>query len=169
MPQLRYMTPAEISAAESLGSSAEAWSQVRVSEDFTPFQLLQSHLEGTVEIGSGARIIRSRVCNYRIGEGALIEGVTALECRRRSTFGNGVGVATMNECGGRTVRIFDRMSAQIAYLMAVYRHRPQTVAALERMVEAYAEAGASEMGSVGRNTRIVGAKFIREVRIGDEV
>lgn len=169
MPQLRYMTPAEISAAESLGSSAEAWSQVRVSEDFTPFQLLQSHLEGTVEIGSGARIIRSRVCNYRIGKGALIEGVTALECRRRSTFGNGVGVATMNECGGRTVRIFDRMSAQIAYLMAVYRHRPQTVAALERMVEAYAEAGASEMGSVGRNTRIVGAKFIREVRIGDEV
>lgn len=169
MPQLRYMTPAEISAAESLGSSAEAWSQVRVSEDFTPFQLLQSHLEGRVEIGSGARIIRSRVCNYRIGEGALIEGVTALECRRRSTFGNGVGVATMNECGGRTVRIFDRMSAQIAYLMAVYRHRPQTVAALERMVEAYAEAGASEMGSVGRNTRIVGAKFIREVRIGDEV
>ncbi len=169
MPQLRYMTPAEISAAESLGSSAEAWSQVRVSEDFTPFQLLQSHLEGTVEIGSGARIIRSRVCNYRIGEGALIEGVTALECRRRSTFGNGVGVATMNECGGRTVRIFDRMSAQVAYLMAVYRHRPQTVAALERMVEAYAEAGASEMGSVGRNTRIVGAKFIREVRIGDEV
>lgn len=163
------MTPAEISAAESLGSSAEAWSQVRVSEDFTPFQLLQSHLEGTVEIGSGAHIIRSRVCNYRIGEGALIEGVTALECRRRSTFGNGVGVATMNECGGRTVRIFDRMSAQIAYLMAVYRHRPQTVAALERMVEAYAEAGASEMGSVGRNTRIVGAKFIREVRIGDEV
>ena len=85
MPQLRYMTPAEISAAESLGSSAEAWSQVRVSEDFTPFQLLQSHLEGTVEIGSGARIIRSRVCNYRIGEDALIEGVTALECRRRST------------------------------------------------------------------------------------
>ena len=169
MPQLRYMTPAEISAAESLGSSAEAWSQVRVSEDFTPFQLLQSHLEGTVEIGSGARIIRSRVCNYRIGEGALIEGVTALECRRRSTFGNGVGVATMNECGGRTGRIFDLMAAQIAYLMAVYRHRPQTVAALERMVEAYAEAGASEMGSVGRNTRIVGAKFIREVRIGDEV
>lgn len=59
---------------------------------------------------------------------------------------------------GRTVRIFDRMSAQIAYLMAVYRHRPQTVAALERMVEAYAEAGASEMGADVRNTRIVGAR-----------
>lgn len=163
------MTPAEIAAAESLGCTAEAWSQVTVSEDFTPSQLLQSHFGGRVEIASGARIIRSRVCNYRIGEGALIEGVTALECRCRSTFGNGVGVATMNECGGRTVKIFDGMSAQVAYLMAVYRHRPKAIAALERMIDAYAESRASEMGSIGRQSRIVGAKFIREVRIGDDV
>ena len=40
----------------------------------------------------------------------------------------------MNECGGRTVKIFDTMSAQVAYVMAIYRHRPQTIAALERMV-----------------------------------
>lgn len=161
------MTPAETAAVEALGSSAEAWLQVRVSDDFTPSQLVQSHLEGTVEIGSGARIVRSRIRNYRIGEGALVEGVTALECRRRSTFGNGVGVATMNECGGRTVKIFDGLTAQTAYLMAVYRHRPKTMAALEAMVDAYAEANASEMGSVGAKSRIVGAKFIREVRIGD--
>ena len=169
MPQFRNMTPAEIAAVESLGSSAEAWSQVSVADDFTPFQLLQSHLEGKVVVGSGARIIRSRVCNYHIGEGALVEGVTALECRRRSTFGNGVGVATMNECGGRTVKIYDRLSAQAAYLMAVYRHRPQTMAALEKMVDDYAEARASQTGSVGKGSRIVGARFIREVRIGDNV
>ena len=163
MPQFRNMTPAEIAAVESLGSSAEAWSQVSVADDFTPFQLLQSHLEGKVVVGSGARIIRSRVCNYHIGEGALVEGVTALECRRRSTFGNGVGVATMNECGGRTVKIYDRLPAQAAYLMAVYRHRPQTMAALEKMVDDYAEARASQTGSVGKGSRIVGARFIREV------
>jgi len=163
MPQFRNMTPAEIAAVESLGSSAEAWSQVSVADDFTPFQLLQSHLEGKVVVGSGARIIRSRVCNYHIGEGALVEGVTALECRRRSTFGNGVGVATMNECGGRTVKIYDRLSAQAAYLMAVYRHRPQTMAALEKMVDDYAEARASQTGSVGKGSRIVGATVrIRE-------
>lgn len=57
MPQFRNLTPAEIAAVESLGSSAEAWSQVSVTDDFTPFQLLQSHLEGKVVIGSGARII----------------------------------------------------------------------------------------------------------------
>ena len=71
------MTPAEIAAVESLGSSAEAWSQVSVADDFTPFQLLQSHLEGKVVVGSGARIIRSRAVSYtHLGAGA-----SAILCR----------------------------------------------------------------------------------------
>ncbi len=169
MTSLRTLTQAEISTLESLGNTAEDWAQIRVAEDFQPHQLLQNHFEGIVEITSGARVIRSRVCNYRIGEGSLITGVTALECRRRSAFGNGVGVATMNECGGRTVKIFDTMSAQVAYVMAVYRHRPQTIAALERLIDAYTESRSAEIGEVGRNCRIVGARFIREVRIGNDV
>lgn len=169
MSVFRNLTPEEIAAVEASGTTAEAWPQISVSEDFTPSQLLQSRLEGYVEIASGARIVRSRVCNYRIGEGALVESVTALECRHRSAFGNRVGVSTMNECGGRTVRIYDTMSAQIAYVMAVYRHRERTIDALEKMVGAYAEARSSETGEVGRNSRIVGARFIREVRIGDDV
>ena len=100
MTPFRKLTSAETAALEALGNSAEDWSKVLVSEDFKPFQLLQSHLEGDVEIAAEARIVRSRVANYRIGTGSLVEGVTALECRRRSAFGNGVGVATMNECGG---------------------------------------------------------------------
>lgn len=169
MNPLRKLTSSETASLEALGNSAEDWSKVLVAEDFQPFQLLQSHLEGNIELAAGARIIRSRVANYHIGPGSLVEGVTALECRRRSSFGNGVGVATMNECGGRTVKIFDRMSAQTAYIMAVYRHRPQTIAAFEKMVGAYAEGRSSEMGEVGSRCRIVGARFIREVRIGDDV
>ena len=169
MTAMRTLTATEIAALQVLGNSAEEWSQIRVAEDFRPEQLLRSHFEGRVEIASGARVIRSRVRNYRIGEGSLVESVTALECRHRSAFGNGVGVATMNECGGRTVRIFDTMSAQVAYVMAVYRHRPQTIAALERLIDAYAESRSAEIGEVGRNCRIVGARFIREVRIGNDV
>ena len=92
MTPFRKLTSAETAALEALGNSAEDWSKVLVSEDFKPFQLLQSHLEGDVEIAAEARIVRSRVANYRIGTGSLVEGVTALECRRRSAFGNGVGV-----------------------------------------------------------------------------
>ncbi|MDE5694481.1 MAG: DUF4954 family protein, partial [Alistipes sp.] len=96
-----------------------------------------------------------------------VEDVTALECRRRSMFGNGVKVATMNECGGRTVTVCDKLSAQTAYLLAVYRHRPKLVAALEKMIREYAETRASEMGETGRDCRIAGARFVREVRMGD--
>lgn len=169
MTSFRTLTAEEIRALEALGNTAEEWSQIRVSEDFHPGQLQQNRFEGRVEIASGARVTRSKVHNYRIGEHSLVEGVTALECRHRTTFGNGVGVATMNECGGRTVKIFDTMSAQVAYVMALYRHRPQTIATLERMVDSYAESRTSELGEVGRNCRIIGARFIREVRIGNEV
>lgn len=165
----RSLTAAEIAALEALGNSAEAWDGVSVSDDFQPRQLLQSHFGGRVEIASGARVVRSRVANYRLGEGVLVESVTVLECRHRSAFGNSVGVATMNECGGRTVKIYDTMSAQVAYVMAVYRHRPQTLAALERMIDRYAGERSSEMGEVGRDSRLVGARFIREVRIGNGV
>lgn len=169
MSKFRKINATEIATVEALGSSAEDWSQVTVTEDFEPMQLLQSHLEGCVEIGSGARIVRSRVKNYRIGEGSLVEQVTALECRHESTFGNGTPVATINECAGRTVHICDTLSAQAAYVMAMYRHRPQTIAAMESMVAAVAAARRSTIGTVGRNCRLIGARFIREVRIGDNV
>ncbi|MDE6070464.1 MAG: DUF4954 family protein, partial [Alistipes sp.] len=105
----------------------------------------------------------------RLGVGTLVEGVTSMVCRHRSTFGNGTQVAAMNECGGRTVKITDNLSAQTAYLAAVYRHRPQLVAALESMADDYAESRAAELGETGRDCRIVGARFIREVRMGDRV
>lgn len=167
MSLFHKLTAEQIASVEAFGSSADDWSQVLVSVDFQPAQLQKSHLAGQVEIASGARIVRSSVHNYRIGEGSLVEGVTLLECRHRSAFGNGVQVATMNECGGRTVKIYDRMSAQVAYLMALYRHRPQLIAALSAMIDDYAARQSSEMGEVGCNCRIVGARFIREVRIGD--
>lgn len=163
------MTAAEIAAAEKNGTTAEDWSQIAVSEGFDPAQVERSRLEGRVEIGEGARIVRSRVKNYRIGPGTLVEDVTALECRRRTTFGNGVKAATMNECGGRAVAICDRLSAQTAYLLAVYRHRPKLIETLEKIIGDYAETRASETGETGRDCRIRGARFIRETRLGDGV
>ncbi|MEG2614686.1 MAG: DUF4954 family protein, partial [Alistipes sp.] len=169
MSKFRNLTDREIAAVEALGTSAEDWSRVTVAQDFAPSQLLLSRLEGSVEIASGACIHHSRVQNYRIGERSFVEQITALECRHESTFGNGVPVATMNECAGRTVHICEQLSAQAAYIMAIYRHRPQTIAALERMAATVADQRRSMMGTVGRDCRLLGARFIREVRIGDRV
>lgn len=166
---MRNLTPNEIEAVERLGTTADDWSQILVEDNFRPEQLRQSRLEGRVELGEGAKIIRSYVANYRIGRGSLVEQVTALQCRTESTFGGGVGVAAMNECEGRTVHICDRLSAQTAYMMALYRHRPRLIEALEQMVNKEAERNRSTMGQVGEECTISGARFIREVRIGNRV
>lgn len=166
---MRRLTAAEIEAVRALGTTADDWSKIAVSEDFDPAQLQQSRLSGVVELGSGARIIRSFVCNYRIGRDSLVEQVTELRCREASSFGNGVMVATMNECEGRTVKICDRMSAQTAYMMAIYRHRPLLIERLEAMAEAVAAERRDTIGTVGERSTVSGARFLREVRIGNDV
>ncbi len=169
MSELRNLTAAERVAVESGGSSAADWSQIYVAGDFSPAQIVQSRLEGRVELASGARITRSLVRNYRLGEGAAVECTALLECRHESSFGNGTAVATVNECGGRTVRIFDSMSAQTAYIAALYRHRPALAERLDRMAEEIAVERRAETGEVGAGSRITGAGIIREVRIGRNV
>jgi len=169
MKKFRNLTPAEIARLETAGSSAEDWNAIFVTEDFSASQIANSRFGGTVRIGSGAHVSDSVVRNYTLGDRAVVENVTALECRRRSSFGNGTGVATMNECGGRTVRIFDTMSVQTAYIAAVFRHRPRLIEAIDRMVEEYARKRESDTGEIGDDSRIVGARFIREVRIGRNV
>ncbi len=169
MTELRNLTPAEIERLKDRNVSAAEWFSIRVSEDFTPSQLTQCRLEGTVEIESGVTITYSRVSNYHIGAGTLIDGVEHLTCRHRSPFGNGVEVAPINECRGRRIRIFESLTAQIAYLGCIYRHRPLLIEALDRMAMTSARDLSSEMGRIGRNCRLTGARSIREVCLRDEV
>ena len=166
---MRQLTPAEIAAAQRLGTTADDWSKVCVAEDFRPEQLRQSCLCGTVELGSGAEIIGSAVSNYRIGARTRIEGCTAVQCRRHSAFGNGTAVAAINENGGRTLRICAATSAQTAYMAAVWRHRPQLAEALDTLARRIADDLADTVGTIGADCRITGTRFIREVRIGDRV
>ncbi|MEG1645181.1 MAG: DUF4954 family protein [Alistipes sp.] len=165
----RDLTDIEIVHLEALGNHAESWKQLKVAQDFDPIQLQRNSFIGAVFIGSRVKICDSKIKNYRIGDNSSIENVTALECRKASSFGNGVGVATMNECGGRTVKIYETLSAQIAYILAVYRHRTQTIAILEQMIEDFTRTHTAEIGEVGCHCQLTGARFIREVKIGDNV
>lgn len=138
-----------------------------VSEDFSPEQLRNVRFEGDVTIGSNTVISYSKICNYSIGDNCYIDSVLRLECRHDSLFGGGVMVSAVNENGGRSVPIYNNLTAQIAYLMAMMRNRPEMIAELERKVNAEVERHRSSVGRVGDNVRILGVKFIREVNIGD--
>ncbi len=165
----RVLSPEEILRLEQRGNRAEDWSQVVVSTDFCPEQVCDCRFEGRVEIGANTTLIGSTIHNYRFGEGCHIEQVLRMECRHRSGFGNGVKVAAMNENEGRSVKIYERLSAQTAYLLALYRHRPRLIQQLEAWIEAYTESHSDTLGEVGAGSRILGARFIREVRIGKGV
>ena len=83
-----------------------------------------------------------------------------------SSFGNGTEVAVLNESGGRSVRIWDRLSAHEAYIIALYRHRFIAVRKIEKMVEEYAKSVSSGRGRIGRGSKLLNCRKIRNVKIG---
>ena len=111
--------------------------------------------------------VKNYIANYDIGESTFIENVDIILVDKKSRFGNGVEVSVLNETGGREVMIHDHLSAHQAYIMALYRHRPLLIERMKAIIEAYADAYASERGTIGNRVTIVNAGYIKNVRIGD--
>ena len=121
------------------------------------------------EVGDDAHLynIHNYIANYHIGRETCIENVNAILVDGKTTFGNGVRVPVMNEGGGREIPIFNELSASLAYILTLYRHRPKMIHELEKQIDAYAEAQASDHGYIGDHVRILNCGSIKNVRIGD--
>lgn len=111
--------------------------------------------------------VKNYIANYEIGAYTFIENVDIILVDKKSRFGNGVEVSVLNETGGREVMIHDRLSAHQAYIMALYRHRPQLIERMKTLIEAYADEHASDIGTIGSHVTIVNSGYIKNVRIGD--
>ena len=111
--------------------------------------------------------VKNYIANYEIGSGTFIENVDIILTDGTSTFGNGVEVSVLNETGGREVLIYDRLSAQQAYIMALYRHRPGLIASLKELIGKYVASVTSGTGRIGSEVMIADAGYIKNVRIGD--
>ena len=122
-----------------------------------------------VSVGDNTLVenITDYIANYNIGSDCYIENVDLLYTDGNCPFGNGVEVAVLNETGGREVKIYDRLSAQTAYILAMYRHQPEVIGALNRMIEDYTASVTSQRGTIGNKVKIRNAKVIHGVRIGD--
>ena len=121
------------------------------------------------EVGDDAHLynIHNYIANYHIGSNTCIENVNAIVVDGRTKFGNGVRVPVMNEGGGREIPIFNELSASLAYILTLYRHRPKMIREVERLIDAYADAQASDHGYIGDHVRILNCGSIKNVRIGD--
>ena len=111
--------------------------------------------------------VKNYIANYVIGDNTFIENVDIILTDCCSSFGNGVEVSVLNETGGREVMMYDRLSAQTAYVMALYRHRPLMVEKLREAIGRYVESISSDVGTIGSNVVIADAGYIKNVKIGD--
>ena len=111
--------------------------------------------------------VKNYIANYEIGHDTFIENVDIILTDCVSCFGNGVEVCVLNETGGREVMIFDHLTAQTAYVMALYRHRPEMIARLRGMITRYVESVSSSVGVIGSNAVIVDSGYIKNVKVGD--
>lgn len=120
------------------------------------------------EIGDDVFVdkVHNYIANYRIEAGTYIENVNLILVDGESAFGNGVKVPVMNEGGGREIPIYDNLSAPLAYILTLYRHRPELIQNLQKMIDAYANKQKSAKGNIGKNVLIVNCGSIRNVRIG---
>lgn len=121
-----------------------------------------------VTVGNGCYIknVHNYIANYTIGDETFIENVDSIVVDGKTRFGNGVEVSVLNETGGREVAISDKLSAQLAYIMAMYRHRPELAVRLREIADYYSDKHASETGDIADHVTIMNVGTITNVRIG---
>ncbi len=120
-------------------------------------------------------VIHDNVClsdikflkNYEIQSGAVIQNVSALTVTGESSFGNGTEIEVFNEGGGRELPIYDKLSAQIAYMMVSYRHDNEFIKKLTAIIKKYTDNCKSATGVIGANAKIINCGTLRNINIGE--
>jgi len=120
------------------------------------------------EIGNNPFIkdVKNYIANYRIGNNIIIENIGHLAVEGTSTFGNGTCVEAINEGGGREITIYDGLSAQIAYILSLYRHRDKVIKYIKEFIQSYTEDIRSSTGLVGDGVEMINCRSIKNVNIG---
>ena len=134
---------------------------------FRPAGIYDSYLNNCT-VGADVFINQVRyLVNYRIGDHVIIDDVAELLVSGETHFGNGTELDVLNEGGGRGLPIFEGLTAQIAYLIVVYRHKPVLQKKLTALIEAFASSRTSSVGEIGSHARITHSNSIRSVAIGE--
>lgn len=191
----RNFTPDEIYILEKQGCRADNWMNIVVRDPFDPNRIWHTTFEGENVLGStdgsskeefknsegifNSRIINCEIGdnvsiahvkhmeNYRIGNGCVLKDIGLLAVSGETHFGNGTEVEVLNEAGGRSMPIFDTLSAQIAWLVVRCRHDEQLISHLLKMIADYTETKQSKKGIVGHQAVIRRCSEIQNVFIGD--
>ena len=111
--------------------------------------------------------IHDVTANYEIKNECFITNVGTLSATSGSAFGNGILAAAVNENGGRKIPIFEELSAQLAYILAFYKHFIDLQEIILTQIEKFCNRQKKlTRGIIGEHTKIVNCKTILNVKIG---
>ena len=186
---MRNLNQEEIKQLEKQNCIADDWSRIQVDKEFNVKYVNSVRFYGDIKVGKlGGSVELSKgiikyssienadifnceignnvyisdvklLSNYKIGDQTIIENVGQLSIEGESTFGNGYELEILNEGGGRELKIFDKLTAQIAYLLVLYRHDVKLIKSIETMIDEYVEDMKSNIGTIGENCRILNTKM----------
>lgn len=164
----RVLTETEMLQMKQQGCRVDDWTTITVSQGFTADKLYNCHFGANIYIGNNVCIsgVRGVLSDYEIYDDAYIQDVGEIICPKSSSFGNGVEVVVVNEGGGREVPIFEGITSQIAYVIAMYRNRKATIEKLAGMIAQIVTEHTSDRGVIGQGARITGCGTIDSVRVG---
>ncbi|MCY3023903.1 MAG: DUF4954 family protein, partial [Planctomycetota bacterium] len=97
---------------------------------------------------------------------AVVEDVGVVESTPGAAFGCGTVVDALNEGGGRGVTLYPELSAQVAYILSLHRHRPELIRKIESMIAARVARAKAGRGTIGAHAQVRGVQTIRNVAIG---
>lgn len=112
--------------------------------------------------------IGSHLLRCDIGEECYLSNVGLIATTEGATYGQGVALSVMNEGGDGNVVLCDALSSQLADLMVRCARDKEAWPSLRAMAEDYADGRRPERSLVGYRVRIVGARELTNVCIGDD-
>ena len=162
------MNNEEIEILERQGCFSTDWSRVEIAEGTDLSRIRNVYFSGPVRIGKGSEIINvpGGISNVRIGDYVRIINVARIENSSNASFGVGTDVAVLDETGGRPVRIYPGISAQIAAIAA--RMPEYATERLFPMIDRHIAEMKSEerdMPEIGDGAQIFDCGPISDVRV----
>lgn len=187
----------EVTVLKQNGCHADDWDRIRVTRGFQPDRVRNvcfvgknslGIFDGTIELEEGESvpcgiynstlhdtIIEDNVfiasvqflSRYRVQTGAVLRNVGTIAVTGGTAFGNGVEISVLNEGGGREVMMYDRLTVQIAAIMATCRHDERIVEQLRKMIGGYADEKRSEWGCVESGAAIYDCGVLKNIFVGE--
>lgn len=164
----RKLSSDEIQLLKNNGCSSSDWDKISVSQGFDARNIFNSNFLGDIFLGNNLCIKNiNKLSDYKIDDNVVIENVSEISMDGESTFGNGLKIKVLNEGGGRELKIFDKLSSQIGYMLVTCRHDSTFIERLESLIEDYSSTRKSKIGYIGKNSLIKNCSIIKNLWIGE--